>query len=86
MDYNRDTLDRAILFLLPKISDAMDMGVNFNRPSLIDMVAKDYFSKSFNTEYVICQKEMIAYEVVAQALNDLENDGYFTFGSLGYFF
>jgi len=86
MKYNRYTLDGAISFLLPKISDAMDRGVNFDRPSLIDMVAKDYFAKSFNPEYVICQKERIAYEIVAQAFNDLEKDGYFTFGNFGYFF
>lgn len=82
MKYSMKSLDTAIDMLLPKIRQAKDNGIDFNRPSLLKMVAEDFFVKSIDREWNPTYEERVAYFVCQDAYRDLKDKGYFEFGSM----
>ena len=81
MKYSMKSLDYALDYLLPEIKTAKNLGITFNRPTLIDMVAKKYFSEQFNEDRRD-YKESMCYFVCHEACADLLRDGCFNFGTM----
>ena len=86
MKYDIVTLDRAINLLLPEIEAAKYKGVSFDRPTLLNMVSRDYFVKSLDQEWNPSYDERVAYFVCQEAVLDLKTLGYFDFGQRNFKF
>ena len=66
-------LDESFDFLLPEIKKAKDLGIKFNRPELLKMVAEKYFL----ARDTITLQEMKHYEVCRTHLRQLNVTGKF---------
>lgn len=82
MKYNSDSLDKAIDLILPNIAKAKSEGVVFNRPSLLDTVAKEFFINSLDREWCPCYNEKLAYFICQEASYDLSLKGVMDFGTM----
>lgn len=80
MKYDSGSLDKAIDLILPKIAKAKGEGVVFNRPSLLDMVAKEFFIKSLDKSWNPSYDERVAYFICQEAIYDLSLKGVMDFG------
>ena len=83
MKYTMKTLDSALDFLLPKITEAKRQGVSFPRTDLIRMVAEDFFVDSLDSEEQLDYSygKRVAHHICAEALHDLRStEGCFVFG------
>lgn len=69
-------LDESLDFLLPEIKKAKDLGMEFNRPVLLKMVAEKYFLAGDT----ITLQEMKHYLVCRARLRQLNNTGEFDWG------
>jgi hypothetical protein len=81
MKHTHETLLNATNYLLPKIAKAKENGVNFNLPSLLSMIAEDFFVSSLNYEWNPKFEERVAYFICQEALYDLKTVGMFEFGT-----
>ncbi|AKO61104.1 hypothetical protein AXI76_gp203 [Pseudoalteromonas phage H101] len=82
MKYNSDSLDKAIDLILPNIAKAKSEGIVFNRPSLLDMVAKEFFIKSLDSSWNPSYDERVAYFICQEASYDLSLKGMMDFGTM----
>lgn len=80
MKHTHETLIKSIDYLLPDIKKAKDLGVKFNTPQLLSMIAEDFFVKSIDILWNPRFNTRIAYFVCQEALIDLKTVGYFEFG------
>ena len=76
MKYNGVSLDLAIDILLPEMVLLKEAGVTFNRPTMIGMVANQYFLKKTGSDL----KNQLCYHVVQEAARDLKKIGWINFG------
>lgn len=83
MDFNSESLDMALEFLLPDIYDLMRREISvtkdFNRPKLISIVAERFFSE-YDDRSHHTYRHYISYKVVRAAKKDLNTLGYFDYG------
>lgn len=77
MEYSVRSLDMALDTLLPKIAKAKEAGIDFDRPTLIRMVAQKYFILSGDR---LDLNHQACYCVVRQAAEDLDQQGWMSFG------
>ena len=79
MRYSVESLDYAIDTLLPSIAKAKELGAVFNRPELIDMVARQAFVQKVHEDRRHFNKSM-CYHVVWEAARELDENGFMLFG------
>lgn len=84
MKYSMTTFDNALNHLLPNIAKAKKMGVNFDRPTLINMVAAQHFICDWDDRRDY--EQQVAYYVVKQAAIELKETGVISFGKTEYGF
>lgn len=80
MNYSMESLDLAINTLLPDIAVAREQGLLTNKPDLIKMVAWKAFIEKVHEDRRDFNKS-VCYHVVWEAAQDLEKDGFMTFGT-----
>lgn len=87
MKHDMNTTKAAVFFLLPPIKEAFEKGVHFNFPELLKIAAeKQFVDIILDREKIKSFDERMAEFIVAEALHDLNTQGWMMPGEKTYEF